>query len=163
VLGYEYLIKHFDIPPKAHFGALQHHERYDGTGYPFALKGNEISEIGRIIAIADVYDALISDRPYRRALLPSDAMEYIMGGSSTMFDPLYVSKFTRKVAAFPLGTIVVLSDGTRGIVVKNYEDCCTRPCIRVISGNNTPEDTQYIDLRDDYATTNLTIVEIERG
>lgn len=159
--GYEYLINHFNIPAKSYLGALQHHERYDGSGYPLALKGDRISEIGRIIAIADVYDALTSDRPYRKALLPSDAMEYIMGGAGTMFDPLYVSKFTHKVAAYPLGTIVVLSNGLRGIVVKNYEDCSTRPRIRVIS-EDSPDNGRYIDLRDDYETTSLTIVEVER-
>lgn len=161
-LGFEYLINHYDIPAKSYLGALHHHERYDGSGYPLALKGEHISEIGRIIAIADVYDALTSDRPYRRALLPSDAMEYVMGGSNTMFDPVYVRKFTRKVAAYPLGTIVVLSDSTRGIVVKNYEDCCTRPCIRVISENGGRAGARYIDLRDDFNTTSLTIVEIVR-
>lgn len=90
-------------------------------------------------------------------------MEYIMGGASTMFDPLVVREFTRKVAAFPLGTIVLLSSGARGIVVKNHEDCCTRPCIRIISGGDDPLSyVQYVDLRDDYETTNLTIVGIER-
>lgn len=162
-LGYEYLINHYNIPAKSYLGALHHHERYDGTGYPLALKGSRISAIGRLISIADVYDALTSDRPYRKALLPSDAMEYIMGGSGTMFDPQFVSKFTRKIAAFPLGTIVVLSNGIRGIVVKNYEDCCTRPCVRVISGDDTRSNNRYIDLKDDYGAANLTIVDIERN
>jgi HD-GYP domain-containing protein (c-di-GMP phosphodiesterase class II) len=161
-LGYEYLISHFDIPPESYFGALQHHERYDGSGYPSKLKGENISNIGRIIAIADVYDSLTSDRPYRKALLPSDAMEYIMGGSSTMFDPLYVQKFTRKVAAFPLGTIVKLSDGSCGIVVKNYEDCSTRPCVRIIDDDGEQLSSRYVDLHDDYSSTNLTIIGIEK-
>jgi HD-GYP domain-containing protein (c-di-GMP phosphodiesterase class II) len=161
-LGYEYLVNHFDIPAKSYLGALHHHERYDGSGYPLCLKGERISEIGRIIAIADVYDALTSDRPYRKALLPSNAMEYLMGGSNSMFDPQYVLNFTRKVAAFPLGTIVMLSDGTRGIVVKNYEDCCTRPCVRIINDSEARADDRYIDLRDDFTATNLTIVDIDK-
>lgn len=158
--GYEYLINHFDIPTKSYLGALQHHERFDGTGYPNALQGDSISEIGRIISIADVYDALTSDRPYRRALLPSEAMEYLMGGAGTMFDPQLIGKFTHKVAAYPLGTIVVLSNGLRGIVVKNYEDCCTRPCVRVIS-DDSPLRGRIIDLKNDYETMNLTIVKVE--
>lgn len=159
-VGYEYLVNHYDIPSKSYLGALQHHERYDGTGYPRALEGDNISEIGRIIAIADVYDALTSDRPYRKALLPSEAMEYIMGGAGTMFDPQLVTKFTHKVAAYPLGTIVILSNGLRGIVVKNHEDCCTRPRIRVIS-DDSPLKGRLLDLRDDYETMNLTIVKVE--
>ena len=159
-LGYEYLIKHYDIPARSYLGALHHHERYDGSGYPYSLRGDNISEIGRIIAVADVYDALTSDRPYRKALLPSDAMEYIMGGSDTMFDPRFVQKFIRKVAAFPLGTIVRLSDGAKAIVTLNHEDCCTRPRLRLISDNPLDEEEIYIDLRDDYSAKNLTIVEI---
>lgn len=158
LLGYEYLKDHYDVPSKSYLGALHHHERYDGSGYPMQLKGQEISEIGRIIAISDVYDALISDRPYRKALLPSDAMEYIMSGSGTMFDPHFVLKFMRKVAAYPLGTIVGLSDGVKAIVVQNYEDCCTRPRVRIIDENGNGKG--YIDLRDDANATNITIVEI---
>lgn len=163
VLGYEYLINHYDIPAKAYLGALHHHERYDGSGYPFGLKGERISKVGRIIAVADVYDSLTSDRTYHKALLSSDAMEYIMGGSNTMFDPQFVSVFTRKVAAFPLGTIVLLSDGARGIVVKNYEDCCTRPCIRVLNGRDAFSCTKYIDLKDDYTAANITIIGTEEN
>lgn len=161
-LGFEYLCEHCDFPTKAYLGALHHHERYDGSGYPMQLKGNDISEIGRIIAIADVYDALTSDRPYRKALLPSDAMEYVMGGSGTMFDPDFVKRFTRKVAAYPLGTVVKLNNGVKGIVMQNYEDCCTRPLLRVI-GNTGEDKNSYIDLKDDASAMNLTIVEIEKN
>lgn len=162
-LGYEYLVNHYDIPARAYLGALHHHERYDGSGYPLALEGEHISQIGRIIAICDVYDALTSDRPYRhQAMLPSVAMEYILSGSGTMFDPRYVIEFSRKVAAYPLGTIVMLSDGSRGIVVKNYEDCSTRPCVRIISKGELVAESAYIDLRDEYTTTHLTITNVER-
>lgn len=157
-LGFNYLKEHYDVPSKSYLGALHHHERYDGSGYPMKLKGENISDIGRIIAIADVYDALISDRPYRKSLLPSDAMEYIMGGSGTMFDPQYVIKFMRKVAAYPLGTIVLLSNGLKAIVVQNFEDCCTRPKVRVIDENGSG--SGYIDLKDDLKSANITIVGI---
>lgn len=157
-LGFEYLKAHYDMPSKSYLGALQHHERYDGSGYPSRLTGAGISDIGRIIAVADVYDALTSDRPYRKALLPSDAMEYVMGGSGSMFDPEYVEKFTRKVAAYPLGTIVRTSNGMRCIVVRNYEDCCTRPCLRILEGGKG-----FLDLRDNPDAMSVTIVSIEKG
>ena len=162
-LGYEYLVNHYDIPARAYLGALHHQERYDGTGYPMGLKGERISQIGRIIAIADVYDALISDRPYRKALLPANAMEYIMGGSGTMFDPHFVSVFSSKVAAYPLGTIVLLSDGSRGIVVKNYEDCCTRPYVRIITGGDEVRESEYVDFRDAPTSARLKIIDIEKS
>lgn len=155
LLGYNYLKEKIEIPTKAYLGALHHQERFDGSGYPEHLQGTHISSFGRIIAVADVYDALTSDRPYRRAMLPSEAMEYIMGGAATLFDPEYVFLFTRKVAAYPLGTCVKLSDGRAGIVVKNYEDCCMRPRIRLI---DNPQ--EFVDLKEDRSARNIIITEI---
>lgn len=160
--GYKYLIKNYDIPTRSYLGALHHHEKYDGTGYPYQLKGDQISDIGRIISVADVYDALTSDRPYRKALLASDAMEYVMGSCGSAFDPKIVHFFIRKVAAFPLGTIVRLSDGSRGIVVLNHSDCCTRPAIRILGDSSVYKVDQIVDLRDDYEANNLTITETLR-
>lgn len=161
LLGYDYLTNHFDIPLKSSLGVLHHQERFDGSGYPSHLSGKQISIIGRVIAISDVYDALTSDRPYRKAMLPSNAMEYIMGGSGSMFDPKIVHSFTRKVAPYPLGTCVRLSDGTEGIVTENFEDCCIRPKIRVLKAGpacNPP--TESINLKDDPHAFSLTIVEV---
>lgn len=155
--GYDYLNNGtlLDIPVPSLVGVLQHHERYDGTGYPMGLTAKKITSFGRIIAIADVYDAMTSDRPYRLAMTPSEVMEFIMGGAGTLFDPEYVYLFTRKVAAYPLGTCVLLSNGMTAIVVENYEDCCMRPKLRLIcSYDNNPI---YFDLRNDKSLMNLTI------
>jgi HD-GYP domain-containing protein (c-di-GMP phosphodiesterase class II) len=73
--------------------ALEHHEKYDGSGYPNGKKGNEISIEGRIVAIADVFDALTSERPYKRAWSPDEAFEWIAGQSGSHFDPLLVEIF----------------------------------------------------------------------
>jgi len=70
---------------------LYHHERWDGKGYPFGLKGEEIPIGARIIAIADVYEALISDRPYRKALSKKEALKIIRKDSNTSFDPKIAS------------------------------------------------------------------------
>ncbi len=67
--------------------ALTHHEKWDGTGYPRGLKGEEIPLIGRITAVADVYDALTSERPYKKAWAAEDAREYILGERGRHFDP----------------------------------------------------------------------------
>lgn len=157
VYGYEYLRDHSDLPTTAFVGVLHHHEKYDGSGYPYGLRGADISEFGRIIAVADVYDALSSDRPYRRSVLPSEAMEFIMGGSGTHFDPQYVQVFTRKVAAFPLGTIVRLSNGMTAIVVRNFEDCNTRPAVRVLSGELQGT---LVNLKNDLNFRSVTITEV---
>ena len=156
--GYKYIKTRFDIPIKSYIAVLEHHEKYDGTGYPNNKIGKDICLFGRIIAIADVYDALTSKRPYRKALLPSEVMEYIMGSSGTHFDFELVNLFTRKVAAYPIGTCVKLSNGVTGIVVENFPDSCTRPKIKTIDSDN--ENPTYINLRDDFNNNNLTIVDI---
>ncbi len=76
-------------------GAKYHHERYDGTGYPQKLKGDEIPEIGRIIAVADVFDALVSKRHYKEAMDLSTARDEIIRGAGTQFDPKIVNVFLK--------------------------------------------------------------------
>ena len=159
--GYNYLRDKFDIPSKSYLGALQHHEKYDGTGYPECTKGENISNFGRIISVADVYDALTSDRPYRKAMPTSEVMEYIMGGAGSIFDPNYVYIFTRKVAAYPLGTCVRLSNGLIGIAVENFEDCCMRPKIKIITEDSLAK-PKYIDLKNDREYMNVIITDIEK-
>ncbi len=131
--GYRYMKERFHFPATTYVGVLQHHEKYDGSGYPHGRAHNEISLFARIIAVADVYDALVSNRPYKRAMLPSEAMEFIMGGAGTHFDFDLVKIFTEKVAAYPLGTCVRLSNGDKGIVIENFPDASTRPKIRVVN------------------------------
>lgn len=130
--GYKYLKETYQIPTASYVGVLHHHEKYDGTGYPTNISKESISLIGRIICIADVYDALTSNRPYRTALLPSEAMEYIMANGGLMFDVNITKIFAKKVAPFPIGTYVKLSNGYTGIVFENYEEACMRPTIKII-------------------------------
>ncbi len=156
--GFKYAKGTFHLPIHTCVGIYQHHEKFNGTGYPENVSGKKISLFGRIIGIADAYDALISDRTYRKALLASDAMEYIMAGSGSLFDPELVFLFTRRVAAYPVGTYVKLSDGLVGIVVENYEDCCLRPKVKII--NNILYEEKYIDLKYDTDRLNTTIVAI---
>ena len=83
--------------------AVYHHERWDGTGYPYGLKEQDIPLPGRIMAIVDVYDALVSDRPYRKAMSHEDAVDIITKESGTHFDPLIVEAFTDVSHLFRLG------------------------------------------------------------
>ena len=74
---------------------LYHHERWDSKGYPYGLKGEDIPLGARIVSIADVYQALISDRPYRKAYSEDRALEIIKDGSGTQFDPKVVRLLLR--------------------------------------------------------------------
>ncbi len=158
--GYRYLREQFELPSASYIGVLQHHERADGTGYPDALGGSKISLFGKIIAIADVYDAFTSNRPYRSAILPSDAVEYIMGASGSIFDPFIVTTFIQKIAPYPTGTCVLTSDRRVGLVVENYSDCCLRPKVKVLRHGSEEVEPYYLDLRTDRSTLDITIVGI---
>lgn len=157
--GYDYLLKTYNgLSDNSLMAVLEHHEQYNGEGYPNGLVGDNIHLFGRIICVADVYDALTSDRPYRRAMLPSDGIEYIMGGFGRMFDPQIVDAFIRKVAPYPVGTIVKLSNGVTGIVVENFENAGMRPRIQILEDGKTTKD--YIDLKNDRNTFNLTVQDV---
>lgn len=112
--------------------AFQHHEKYDGTGYPRGLKSDEIHEYARITAIADVYDALTSDRPYRGSVNPGDAYEFMLAGSGTHFDPELLREFLRHVTPYPVGSMVKLNTGDIGVVTQVFSGLQTRPLVRLI-------------------------------
>jgi len=96
----EAMTKENDFLKYAKIFAVSHHERWDGTGYPGRLKEDEIPLLGRIMAIADVYDALISVRPYKKAFTHEEAVAIITDGSGTQFDPLLVEAFARIAEKF---------------------------------------------------------------
>lgn len=146
-LGFEYLRENFEISIEGCMGALQHHENYDGSGYPTGLKREKISIYGRIIAITDVYDALTSQRPFRQMLYPPEAMEFMNSKAGTMFDPGLLKAFQRVVPLYPTGMCVELDSGVRGIVVQNYVGAPDRPKLRLL---NTRSDTAVtVDLHGD--------------
>jgi HD-GYP domain-containing protein (c-di-GMP phosphodiesterase class II) len=147
LMGYKYARETYKKMPETVFQAiLDHHEKYDGTGYPHRKAGNDISLYGRILALADVYDAISAERPYRKALSPSESMEYIMGNAGTHFDPLIANLFIHKIAPYPVGTMVHLSNGLTGIVVENYEGNGMRPRVRVVKTRHMPVQPFDLDL-----------------
>lgn len=157
VSGYEYLRKTCVLPDETYLSVLQHHERFDGTGYPYGVAGSRINKNSRIIAVADVYDAMVSDRPYRKALLPSDVVDYIDSTSGELFDPAVVKTFLTKIAPYPVGTTVELSNGEKGIVLENYMGFGKRPKLRIIIGN---KDYKEVVLKDDEEYRNVRIVKV---
>ena len=156
--GYKYLREIYEMPTKSYVGILQHHERYDGLGYPNQVKGKDIFLFGRIIAIADVYDAITSDRPHRKAMLPTEAMEYVMGGAGTMFDYDLVSIFVDKIAPYPCGSRVTLSNGSEAVVIRNNTGLGCRPTVEIIGEDDY--ENEIIDLSN---KSNTSLVITERG
>lgn len=109
---------------------LHHHERYDGSGYPHGLRGDEISLFARMAAICDTYDALVSARPHRPALGPSEAVAemYKLKGR---FDESLLNSFIKSVGIYPAGSLVRLGSHRLGCVAAQRRDQLTRPLVRV--------------------------------
>ena len=128
--GGEYLKKHQLVDFDIYNGVITHHEKFDGTGYPFGLGGGNIPEFGRVIAVCDVYDALTSNRSYRDAWSIPEAYEYIIGGSGTFFDESIVEAFKKMIVPYPIGSMVRLSNGDKGLVVHVEHDMPLRPVIQ---------------------------------
>jgi HD-GYP domain-containing protein (c-di-GMP phosphodiesterase class II) len=119
---------------------LRHHERWNGTGYPEGKAGTEVHEMARIAAVADVFDAITSERPFAAAKPAHVGVQTLLAGAGTQFDPVICEVFSRRVAPFPAGVEVELSDGRRAIVVSVPELELDRPVLRVISGPGAPFD-----------------------
>lgn len=111
---------------------LMHHERCDGSGYPLKLKGDEINQIAKIVAICDVFDNLISNRNNKEGKTVSEAIEYLVGMSNIYFDTEMVRKFTMNIAAFPTGSCVLLNTNEKGLVISQNNSMPTRPVIKII-------------------------------
>lgn len=115
------LVKEGQLPLDAMAVLLEHHERFDGNGYPRQLTGTEISLVGRISAIADVYDAIASDRWYHKGLPPAVAIRKIHEWSKYHFDPVITAHFIRSVGIYPVGSLVRLSNKRLAVVVEHKQ------------------------------------------
>jgi HD-GYP domain-containing protein (c-di-GMP phosphodiesterase class II) len=146
--GYDFLKNYVDLSSYIKLIVLQHHERFDGLGYPNSIIGNKINYLARIVSIADVYDALTSDRPYKRAMCPSDALEYLMSNAGTLFDYDIINIFCKIVIPFPQGTIVSLSNGDIGIVEETFPNFPLRPIVKILKSKRLNEIGCKINLID---------------
>lgn len=127
--------------------AGEHHERYNGTGYFRGLKGDQIHPYSQITALADVYDAMTTTRTYRPALLPQQAVEFLLTGVGSFFNPDLCHLFIKQVAIFPVGCVVQLTNGLIGKILEVDEKLPTRPVVGIIGKTKLMRITEIIDLR----------------
>ena len=132
-LGADLMEEQRDQWPLASEVALGHHERLDGSGYPRRLEGGRIPLSALIVAVADVYDALTSPRPYRpEPFTPLKALRHLRLGSGRLYDPRVVETFASLVCPFPVGTWVRLSTGHVGLVTEVHPEAPDRPVLSVV-------------------------------
>lgn len=130
VKGYQAL-KDQPIDIRVKYAALMHHERSDGSGYPNGFTSDQIDDFAKIIAIADVYDAMTSNRRYRNAICPFDVVENFERDGFLKYDPKYLMVFMERIVESYLHNIVRLSDGREGEVIMINKLALSRPIVRV--------------------------------
>lgn len=146
ISGYMYLRKEFD--EEIALVALQHHERYDGSGYPRGITNEHIHLFSRIVSVADVYLALRSPRAYRPAYQPYEAIEYILGAGNYLFDSRVVRSFNEIIIIYALGSIVEINDGRVGLVTGTRATYSQRPEITLMFDQQTmPTEHEVMDLK----------------
>lgn len=160
--GSDYLKKQNNIPLESIIAVLTHHERYDSKGYPFGLPEKKQILEGKIISVCDNYDAMTSDRPYRPAFSPPETIEYLLGNTGVMFDPEIIEVFVKKIVLYPVGATVNLSNGEKGVVIKNYPGSTMRPKICLCPSETHPDESIIYDLSNDPSLYNVTITGINK-
>ena len=129
--------------------AMQHHEAWNGAGYPRRLSGKEIFLEARIIAAADAFAAMISERAYRKPLSGHEAVKHLLSGINTKYDPMVVKHFVRVVGVYPIGSLVELTNGDTARVMEYISDASgLKPRVRVIDSAQEYLNRTIIDLLD---------------
>jgi putative nucleotidyltransferase with HDIG domain len=151
VFGYRMVSARQEFSQAVCLGVLQHHEKLNGKGYPMGVDSSRITPYARILTVADIYDALVTERPYKAAFSQRDAVEMIM--SMTMeLDINAMKSFLESTILYPVDSIVELSNGETARVVKNDPDYLLRPTVVGLTSG-----TVY-DLGEDINCANIVIL-----
>ncbi len=145
-LGYDKLKDFKEIKATSLSVVLSHHENFQGDGYPRGVKGEELHIFPRIAAIADVFDALTSDRVYRERWSIREAADFIVSRSGEKFDPELVKYFMRYITLYPSGITVRLNDGRKAVVVDQNEGYPRRPVVRLLDTGEEIDLTDKLNL-----------------
>ncbi|MFL7013551.1 HD-GYP domain-containing protein [Enterovibrio norvegicus] len=138
-----------ELSPTSKDVSLMHHEKIDGNGYPNGLKGEELTLIGRMSGIVDIYDALTAERVYKPALSPSEAFKIMIGLTPFHLDSDLLKRFIRCIGFYPIGSVVELSNGRIGLVCNENPDDLMTPTVKLFYSGRTESfrEVEYIDLK----------------
>ncbi|HCX64721.1 MAG TPA: HD family phosphohydrolase [Eubacteriaceae bacterium] len=158
-LGYDYLKETNVLDGIALSVILEHHEKADGTGYPEGRNTVSISPYAKLLSICDVYDALTSDRPYRAAMSPNEALELIMGSCGDAFDLELVKNFIERIVPYPVGSMVELSNNKKAVIHRLNPEYALRPVVKVIVDESGDDEVVFEELdllqKTDVVITNI--------
>lgn len=164
--GYEHIKRSGDIDPAAALVSYEHHERFNGSGYPEGKQREAIHPFSRIVGIADVYDAITAERVYKKACSPLQAYEMLAGSGNCMYDYKAVSSFLDNIAAYPTGSIVQLTTGETAVVVDTPKGYALLPRVSVFTDPEgkllkTPYEIKLFDMEKIAVVKSLTEEEFE--
>lgn len=142
--GFEVMRKYRGISLHSSKVIYEHHENYDGSGYPRKIEGDKISQYSRIVSAADYYDSMVFVEAGQKRLLPHEAYEALLAEASKRFDPEVIEAFRKSVALYPNGCSVSLSNGKKGVVVSQNSGTPHRPVVRVIETGKPERDIDLI-------------------
>jgi HD-GYP domain-containing protein (c-di-GMP phosphodiesterase class II) len=126
LFGFQILKDRKQFPDSIMRGVLQHHEKLNGKGYPMGVEGDKIHKYAKIIAVADVFDALVTERPYKSGFPKNTAIEMLMAMTGEL-DMDALKSFLGSVLLYPVDSIVQLSNGELAKVIENSPENCMRP------------------------------------
>jgi HD-GYP domain-containing protein (c-di-GMP phosphodiesterase class II) len=146
--SYRIISKELKYPEDIGVIALQHHERWDGQGYPRHLRGEDINQAARIVAVADSYIAMINQRPYRNSMIGYNAMKNVLSDNGRHFDPKVLKAFLESMGIYPIGSIVQLNNSAIGRVTEIHTEAPLRPVVELIIDEygNRLNERESIDL-----------------
>ena len=136
ILGHTMLAKDKLLPAQVLDAALSHHERIDGQGYPNQVSASNLSFYTRIVSIVDAYDAMISERPYKKAMTSSQALKTIYDERGRQFDHHLVVKFIESMGLYPPGSLVEMSSGEVGVVIAAEASARLKPTVALLTDSN---------------------------
>jgi HD-GYP domain-containing protein (c-di-GMP phosphodiesterase class II) len=154
--GYEMLVAGADVSEGVLDVCRHHHERWDGTGYPDGLAGEQISLLARMGAVCDVYDAVTSDRPYKAGWDPAHSLSQ-MATWKGHFDTAVFQSFVKSIGIYPTGSLVRMRSGRLAVVLEQNTAALTKPRVKIFFSTKAglPLEHQVLDLSAAHTTDQI--------